>query len=285
MSSSFHQIRAFAHIAREGTLAAAARKLGVSQSAITQHLSRLENRVGTRLLVRGRDGSELTPTGRAFITLSEELAQLDEKIEAQIALYARAGAGHLKVIANAPQPALRLIEEFNQVFPQVEVEFTLYDWTTAMTLCRNGDIDIAFITAPVESDDLHVVELERARFVMMCPSAHRFATRKMISVKELQSEVLLLPEHGSLTERVVGNAFSDLKIKRSRIVRTTTFPVMKEAILQGVGVGIFLEGSGSHEERIAEIPILELPDAFRTCLVIPKPKLGFELVRQFSSLR
>lgn len=285
MSSSFHQMRAFAHVAREGTLAAAARKLGVSQSAVTQHLAGLEKRIGARLLVRGRDGCVLTATGRVFVSLSEELTQLDAKIEAQIGLYARAGAGHLKVIANAPQPALTLIEEFNGMFPEVEVEFTLFDWTTAMELCRTGEIDIAIVTAPTESDDLYVAELERARFVLLCPRTHRLAKRKSVSLNELDQEVLLLPERGSLTERVVGRAFSELKIGRSRIVRTTTFPVMREAIIQGVGVGIFLEGSGSTEDRITEVPIKQLPDAFRTCLVVPKPKMDFELVRQFANLR
>jgi len=278
-------MRALAHVAREGTLAAAARKLGISQSAVTQHLSGLEKRIGTRLLVRGRDGSELTATGRAFITLSEELTQLDEKIEAQIALYARAGAGHLTVIANAPQPALKLIEEFNELFPDVEVEFTLYDWTTAMRLCRSGEVDVAIVTAPAVSGDLYVSELERAHFVLICPRAHSLAKRRSVSLRDVQNEVLLLPERGSLTERVVGRAFLDHSIKRSRVVRTTTFPVMKEAILQGVGVGIFLEGSGIKEDRLVEVPIAELPEVFRTCLVVPKSKMEFELVRQFANLR
>lgn len=284
MSSSFHQIRAFAHIVREGTLAAAARKLGISQSAVTQHLSRLEERVGARLLVRGRNGGQLTATGKALLPLSEELTRLDEKIEAQISLFAGAGAGHLKIIANAPKPALALIEEFNQLFPNVEVEFTLYDWTTAMTLCREGVADIGVITAPIESDDLYVTELERAKFVLVCPSDHPFATRHMISLRDLGDEVLLLPEHGSLTERVVGRAFSNLQIRRTRVVRTTTFPVMKEAVLQGVGVGIFLEGSGSREQLISEVPIKELPDEFRTCIVVPKPKMEFDLIRRFAQL-
>lgn len=285
MTSSFHQIRAFAHVVREGTLAGAARKLGISQSAVTQHLARLEQRIGTRLLVRGRGGGQLTATGRAFLPLSEELTRLDERIEAQIALFASAGAGHLKIIANAPRPALPLIEEFNHLFPEVEVEFTLYDWTTAMTMCRRGDVDIAVITAPTESSDLYVSELERARFVLICQKGHRFARRRMISLRDLAEEVLLLPEYGSLTERVVGRAFAELGQKRTRVVRTTTFPVMKEAILQGVGVGIFLEGSGQAERLISEVPIKELPEAFRTCLVVPKPKLEFELIRRFTQLR
>lgn len=285
MSSSFHQIRAFAHVVREGTLAGAARKLGISQSAVTQHLAHLEERIGTRLLVRGREGGQLTATGRAFLPLSEELTRIDEKIEAQIALYSNAGAGHLKIIANAPKPALPLIEEFNRSFPSVEVEFTLYDWTTAMTMCRNGDVDIAVITAPTEDENLYIRELERARFVLICQQAHPFAQRPMVSLMDLGKEVLLLPEHGSLTERVVGRAFADLGLKPTRVVRTTTFPVMKEAILQGVGVGIFLEGSGSSEQKVSEVPIKEMRQIFRTCMVVPKPKMEFDLIRRFTQLR
>ena len=69
-----------------------------------------------------------------------------------------------------------------------------------------------------------------------------------------------------------------------RTIRTTTFPVMKEAILQGVGVGIFLEGSATMNEALACIPIQELPDAYQSCVVVPKDKHDLRLVQSFLSL-
>ena len=52
-----HQFKAFAHVVREGSISSAARKLGVSQSAVTQHVSKLESAVGARLSCVAGTGS------------------------------------------------------------------------------------------------------------------------------------------------------------------------------------------------------------------------------------
>jgi len=64
-----HQFEAFAYVVREGSFSAAATRLGVTQSTITQHIANLEKGVGTLLLLRGRDGVELTPTGQVPLGL------------------------------------------------------------------------------------------------------------------------------------------------------------------------------------------------------------------------
>ena len=53
--------------------------------------------------------------------------------------------GHLKIIANAPQPALRLIAEYSEQIPQDSIDFTLYDRTTATRMLRDRAADVAII--------------------------------------------------------------------------------------------------------------------------------------------
>jgi len=56
---------------------------------------------------------------------------------------------------------------------------------------------------------------------------------------------------------------------------------MKEAILQGIGIGIFLEHSSIDDDALAEVPIAELDRQFTTCLVVPKHKLGLRVTKSF----
>src|SRR5919197_1949971 len=60
------RLRAFAAVARELSFSRAARSLFVSQPAISKHVASLEAELGTPLVVRGRGGATLTPSGRVL---------------------------------------------------------------------------------------------------------------------------------------------------------------------------------------------------------------------------
>ena len=239
MKTNFHQLWAFGEVLRAGSFSRAARQAGVSQSVLSQHIANLERSIGGQLLIRMRKGVELTSTGRDFVELADHVRKLDAQLSEKIQRYRDLEAGHLRVIANAPQPGLRVIEAFNSIHPDVQVEFTLYDWTRAMFLLQNGEVDVGFVTAPDLSDQLYAREIERARYVLYCRNDHPFARRKSVSLLDVSDSVLLLPETGSLTERVVRAAFQSIDARMQRVVKTATFPVMKEAILQALASAYF----------------------------------------------
>ncbi|WP_130911574.1 LysR family transcriptional regulator, partial [Pseudomonas sp. Sample_9] len=59
--------RTFLEIVRHGSLAAAAQKLFVTQTAITARVQKLESQLGSTLFVRNRAGAKLTANGEAFV--------------------------------------------------------------------------------------------------------------------------------------------------------------------------------------------------------------------------
>lgn len=278
------QLTAFSSVVREGSVTEAARKLGVSQSAVTQHLQKLEASVGAKLITRNRDGQALTRTGQEIFALAERHVSLERLIAERLAGYAALESGHLKIIANAPVPALSLIARFNRQWPNVQVDFTLYDWTTAIEMLRTHQVDIALIFEPSPSAEWTIHEIGQERYVLYVPANHPFATRSTISLRELSDQMLLLPEQGSMTQRVVSNALERHNLTPRRTMKTTTFPVMKEAILQGAGVGIFLENSTADTGALVSTPIDEMPETYKSCVVVPKNKLDLRLVQSFLSV-
>ena len=279
-----HQFAAFAHVVREGSFSAAAVKLGVTQSAVTQHMGKLETAVGSKLLTRGTDGVALTSTGRELYELADRYATLDQLIEEKLDRYANLDAGHLRIIANAPLPALRLIAEYAARYPEVEIDFTLFDWTSAMGLLREGQVDVAIITAASTSNNWVSGTICETRYVSYMRCGDDLANSKQVSLADVALRRLLLPERGSLTQRVVTKAFQTAGLQMGRVVKTTTFPVMKEAILQGVGVGIFLENSTAEDSLLVSRPITEMTEQYRTSWVVPRDKRNLRLIDSFVSL-
>ena len=276
-----YQFKAFSQVVREGSFSAAARAMGVSQSAVTQHVSKLEAVVGVRLLVRARDGVQLTQTGQEFFELADRYSVLDAVIDEKLRGYSEFTEGHLRIIANAPHPALRLISTYAKLYPDVNIDFALYDWSTAMELLQNQQTDIGIVTDPTRREDWHYVPVARARYVLYLRNDHPLAGANHVSLSNLLEETLLLPESGSLTQRVVTTALKKHGLRFRRVVKTTSFPVMKEAILEGLGVGIFLQDSAQKESLLREIPIEELKRQHETCVVVPNYKLDLRLTQSF----
>lgn len=281
---NIHQMLSLAHVVREGSVSAAARQMGVSQSAVSQHIAKLEAKVGAPLLIRGRDGVEMTPVGQELFELADAVTALDQQVEERLRGHVNLERGHLTIIANAPQPALSLIARYTEVYPLVSVDFSLLDWTSAMETVGAKHADIAVITEPSQSKELHVLPITKARFVSYMRQDHPLASHREIHLRDLESETLLLPERGSLTRRVATKAFAKAQLSPQRIVTMTTFPVMKEAILQGIGMGIFLEASTVADGQLVEVPIIELQRYFETAIVVPRYKMGLRITQSFLDL-
>lgn len=281
MRSSHHQFVAFAYVVREGSFSAAAQRLGVTQSTITQHVAKLERQVGSQLLLRNRDGVTLTRTGEEFFELADRLVALDISISERLDGFEAMQKGHLKIIANAPLPAIKAISMFRRAYPDVEIDFALHDWTTATRLLRERRADVGLITDAPVSEDWQRVPVEYVQYAAYVMPSSPLAQRPKLRFADLMDQTIILPEHGSLTQRVVSNALRKHGTAFPRTIRMTTFPLMCEAVLQGVGVAIFLGNSGLIAQGLVTVPIAELDQLHEVAIVAPKDRARLRLVRAF----
>lgn len=80
-------LRSFVEVAALGSVTQAARRLGYSQPAVTQHVQRVESLLGGRLIRRGGDGIVLTdfgrrvlPLARVAVTATDELVAMKQPV-------------------------------------------------------------------------------------------------------------------------------------------------------------------------------------------------------------
>lgn len=284
MRTSPQQIEAFTIAARERSFSRAAKTLGVTQSAITQHVGNLERAMGVQLFIRRRSGLELTKPAEELFQLTDRFCTVEQLIAERLEAYGALGTGHLRIIANAPRPALPLISEYCRRNPDVHLTFKLHSWTLAMERIKQRDIDIAVITEPEPVEGMYALELQRSRYMAYMLAEHTLTRRKSVSFAGLRQTPVILPEVGSLTQRVINERLAERGLALSRIIEMTTFPVVKEAVLHGVGIGILLDHSFFPSRQIAMRPIRELPEIFRTYLVAPADKSDLRLVRSFIAI-
>lgn len=120
----------FARVADEGGISAAARRLGLSKSAVSKQLAALEDRLGARLLHRTTRRMSLTEAGAAFLEHCRRVVAEAEEAETAIGALQAEPRGVLRVNASVTFGTMHLaaiIPDFITRHPQVRIDLTLND--------------------------------------------------------------------------------------------------------------------------------------------------------------
>lgn len=137
-------LRSFLAVAEAGSFSAAARAVNLTQSAVSLHVKRLEQRLGRRLFARTSRSVKLTPEGGALVPYARRLLRLQEVAEAAIG---RIGAeqtvrlGISEEQADAYLPGV--LPAFAARFPEARVEIVCDLSPNLVARLGEGDLDLA----------------------------------------------------------------------------------------------------------------------------------------------
>ncbi|MFI9275790.1 LysR substrate-binding domain-containing protein [Kitasatospora sp. NPDC052896] len=142
------ELRAFVAVVEEGGLSAAARRLHVSQPALSQTVSGLERQLGVKLLVRGSTGVRPTEAGTALLGEARSvLARHDQALRA-MARYTEAGGGALRIGIPLELPSGLLdpaLAELAEAFPDSRVRARHLSTAEQLAALRAGELDVGLL--------------------------------------------------------------------------------------------------------------------------------------------
>ncbi|MCU0837864.1 MAG: LysR family transcriptional regulator [Rhodospirillales bacterium] len=124
------EMAAFVRVVKAGGFSAAAPALGLSPSAVSKLIARLEDRLGARLLNRTTRSVSLTDEGRAFLERARHILAEIEEAEQSVSQHRGAPRGRLRVtaaVAFAVHQIVPLLPEFLASAPEVHVELDVRD--------------------------------------------------------------------------------------------------------------------------------------------------------------
>lgn len=241
LGGALEDVRAFCSVIELGTITAAARHLAQTKGGISRRLSRLEQRLGVRLLSRTPRSVSATEEGLAFYTKAHDaLVLLDDALET--AQQARAvPRGHLRVTAPNDiglDVLPRLLQDFRTEHPQITVELILTD--TILDLAANR-IDLAFRATSGELPDMEY----RAVPIMDLP-IHLYAAPDYLAQSGTPDTPAALATHGMVVAReatasrslaLTGPRGKSMEVNIVPVVRTSDFASAHRLLLAGAGIG------------------------------------------------
>ena len=193
----FKYIEAFSEVVSCGSVSAAAKKLGVSQPAVSQLIKKLEESVGVPLFVR-RNGL-IFPTDRANSLrddVEQLLMQLD-KIQMQL------NFGRTDQVILNPLRFSASLSVVNEILPRVistmhkkNPDMLFYvnslPIVSMSQAIRRGNVDFALSIRKIEHSSIISKKLLSAREVCIMPKSHPLATKSTLSVDDINHEKMIM---------------------------------------------------------------------------------------------
>lgn len=227
-----------------GSFHEAGRRLSRSQATVSQHIQRLEEHLGGKLLTRGHSRCMPTPFGRRFAPIARSLV-----------------AGESRAMELRTQSAPRLGACSNigtYLLPQVLAQYSGCEAQPSIRIGTNpeiaealqdGCLDIGLLEWWSPRTDFVAMQWRCEPMIAICPPGHRWATRSKVTLRDLFSEPLIGGEPGTGTGRLLREMLSKGASLPAPVMELGSTEAVKRAVAAGLGVSIVLESSSKLEVK------------------------------------
>jgi DNA-binding transcriptional LysR family regulator len=238
----FRQIEAFRALMLAQSELGAAEVLGVSQSAVSRIIGRLESEL--HLALFDRANGRLIPTEEARILYQEveQVSRSMERLRELAADLSEARTGDLRISA---MPALALefvpkvIARFSEKFPKLRVKFEMAGSDDIERQITNHMADLGIVELPVGRSGLKWETFCSVQQVVVVPQQHELSRHRKITPKQLQKyEVMAAVRNSKSATRHVHDILKNSAITLNPRIDTQTMLLICQAVLSGSGVGI-----------------------------------------------
>lgn len=177
-----------------GTLVEAARRLHLTQSALSHQIKDLEERLNTRLFTRKTKPIRFTRAGLEVLQLADQVLPAFKSCERNIQKLAGGEQGRLHMVIECHSCfdwLMPAINQFRDHWPDVEIDLgTSHHFEPLPALVR-GDVDLVITSDPEPDARIHYQPLFRYQALLAVANQHPLAHKTTIEPHDLASQTLI----------------------------------------------------------------------------------------------
>lgn len=236
--TTFRQLEIFEAIARLGSFTRAAEELYLTQPTISMQMKKLADYVGVPLIEQVGKKVHLTDVGKELAQASREVFGIMDRFTMSVAERQGMKKGRLRLtaITTAAYVAPRLLGDFAQLYPDIEVALNVTNRERVLSNLAEGISDLYILGQPPEEIDVVAEPFMENPLVVVAAPDHPLAGQKDIPLKRLAQEHWLLREHGSGTRMAIERLFLEHALEIHPRMELGSSEAIKQAILAGFGI-------------------------------------------------
>ncbi|MES1178328.1 MAG: LysR family transcriptional regulator [Myxococcales bacterium] len=265
------RLAAFSAVAREGGFSKAAKKLGKTQSAVSQAVLLLEQELGQKLFARDGHTPRLTDAGRALLVRATSILDEMALAHAELSALSELSFGEL-VLGTSDTLACYFLPPvfaaFRARYPKVELRIDNRPSPVIAERVSEGQVDLGIVSLPLPSalevsgrsvsERLESLVLAAQEDVAVCAPEHPLAKRNAVSVRDLAPHPLLLLDRTTSSRALVDLAFAAEKATPILAMEMSSVEVLKRLAELGFGVAIVPRFAVQREQQAYTLSVLQL---------------------------
>ncbi|MCG8526554.1 MAG: LysR family transcriptional regulator [Opitutales bacterium] len=245
------QLLAFSTLADTGSFTEAAKRLYLTQSAVSHSIRSLEEQLGCKLFDRVGKKAQLTEAGerllRHTMSIFNEMDVAVQSIEEVKAW----GTGRIRI--GASTTACRYIlpnvlREFRESFPRCNVVIEPGDTPVILEGLASNQIDLGFCLKPWKEIDFETKLMFEDHMQLVVAPSHPLAECRTLSA-EYSNFPFIVYNKNSYTFDMVNSYFQKEKIEIGQTIELSSVDAIKELVKIGLGIGVLAEWNIKDELR------------------------------------
>jgi LysR family hydrogen peroxide-inducible transcriptional activator len=258
---TLRQLQFFSVLVQEGQFGRAARRLSITQPALSNAIKQMEKLLGAELLTRSTHRLELTPVGAEVLARTDFLVNTFEVALRDIESTVQRGRAFVRVgvIPSASARVAAVVSEFLGQGGQREVELAWRDApsTTLLAELRSGQLDMAVAAITEPPNGLICIDLFRDPLVLVVRRDHPLAAAGDANWEAIGKERLVLFESGSMP--ALGNPARAQFAQGAEPYRVSYSETLYALVRSGQALGLMprLYTSSLRDPELVVLPLLK----------------------------
>ena len=285
----FESLKVFCDLAETESFTQAARINGVSQSAVSQAISALENHFNARLIERSKKNFRLTTEGELVYSHSKEILQRYDAIHNRMQEIRHIISGEIRVAtiySIGLHELPRYVKRFMRDYPEVNVHVEYRRANQVYDDVLGNTVDVGLVAYPEHDARWAVIPLRKEPLALACHPKHPLAKLRSVTLKALSGQSFISFEPDMPTRKALDQFLREQRVKVQHAMEFDNIETVKRAVELNCGVAIVPEAALKQEvaqQTLAAVPLEG--DYFRTLgAVYRSNKVLSPALKQFLAL-
>lgn len=247
-------------IADRKNMTKAAENLYISQSSLSQFLTKLEQEIGSPLFFRAKGELTLTPAGKLYVEAAKKVIQIQKELYQNIASLDKRGHISVGVTSNFGLRMLsEIIPQFKALYPEVTIEISETNFPAVKKMLMEENIDLgiaaALNAAPFE-EQTDILREEEVFFAVSrkhpyCLENPSGTITREDLIEHFSHDNFLLSKRGSSLRALSDELFDNYSFSPIAVCETNSISATRSMIAKDAGVAFIAESCSVDRDHIA----------------------------------
>jgi DNA-binding transcriptional LysR family regulator len=277
MDINFELYKIFYYCAQEMSFSTAAKKLYISQSAVSQAIKQLEKLLGVSLFFRKSRQIQLTSEGELLFSYVSQAFNFVKTAETKLEEIESLSAGEIRIGVSdsiCKYFVMPYIKKFNQIYPNIMVKVINRTTPQLLEVLKSGLADFIISTLPVNEEIFEASKFISVEDIFVASGKYTQLKDKAISLKELNSYPLVMLNAESSTRKAVDAFFSSHGLLCNPEIELESLDLLVEFAKIGTGIAYVLKESA--QDAISKNELFEV----KPNEIMPKREIGIVTMKK-----